>query len=53
VVERPEPAGRKSGKKTAVLRLGTVDELVVLGLLYTDFLEISPEPCTIVMGVAR
>ena len=34
-------------------RLGTVDDLVVPGLLYTDLLEIAPVPCTIVMGVAR
>ena len=51
---RKQPGPRRpSGKKTAVFRLGTVDDLVVPGLLYTDLLEIAPVPCTIVMGVAR
>jgi hypothetical protein len=35
---------RPKQKKTAGFRDGTVDDLVVLALLYTDLLEIAPVP---------
>jgi hypothetical protein len=42
--EKGEVVGGRIRKKTAGFRDETVDDLVVLALLYTDLLEIAPVP---------